>query len=210
MSLIQKKLVLASASPRRSEMLSSLGLEFIISPADIDESRIKSDSAAGLAELLALEKARSAALKYPSDVVMAADTVVAVQDSDSDIDKLTFLGKPKDAGEARSMLKQLSGRSHQVVTGFCLMAADEDKKVLSSVATEVVFCSLDAQLIDSYIETDEPFDKAGAYGIQGIGQVFIESIRGSYSNVVGLPLAEVSKELRAWGIWRPPMLQRSA
>jgi len=188
-----KPLILASASPRRREMLASLGMDFQVACADIDESVLAGEGAGEHVVRLARAKALAVAEAELSSWVIAADTVVVVDDE--------ILGKPAGEEEARAMLARLSGRSHQVWTGFALgrLGAVSARAVMS----EVTFIELSPSLVAAYVKSGEPLDKAGAYGIQGLASSFVSRISGSYSNVVGLPLAEVVSELLAAGIIVP-------
>jgi septum formation protein len=180
------KLILASASPRRQELLKKITEDFIVFPADIDESVPKSVSADNYAEYLAVKKAIAVFNKYPDSIVIGCDTAVILDDK--------ILGKPKDKNEAKNMLRMLSGREHKVITGCALFCR---KKSLSfSVETKVRFYELSKQEIEDYINTDEPYDKAGGYGIQGKASLFISGITGDYYNVVGLPVAALNKAMR--------------
>jgi septum formation protein len=171
-------LILASTSPRRRELISVLGIPFrVVAPVGVDETPLDGESPRELACRLAAEKARS----VDGDPVVAADTVVEV---DGDI-----LGKPADADDARRMLRRLSGRTHLVHTGVAVRSGD--RVGVDVVTTSVRFVPLSPKAIEWYLETGEPFDKAGAYAVQGAGGVFVEGIEGSVSNVVGLPLATV-------------------
>lgn len=190
-------LILASASPRRSELLTVLGVTFTCDPAHIDEEPMTAEPARDYVMRMALEKARAVKVRYlgsgsgsaASTVVLAADTSVIV---DGDI-----LGKPESREHALAMLTQLSGREHTVLTAVCVSGEKEDSAL---VTTEVEFTTIDAFSCAAYLETDEPWDKAGAYGIQGLGGAFVHAIHGSYSNVVGLPLAETRQLLQRAGI----------
>ena len=181
------QLVLASASPRRRELLLQVGLgqaefSFEALAADIDESHRAGESAAEFVVRLAIEKANAGlALWGLSDaVVLGSDTIVVLEGA--------ILGKPKDEADARQMLGALSGKRHSVMTA---VAVTDGQRTLSRlVETKVQFCGLTEQAILAYIATGEPMDKAGAYGIQGLGGCFVEAIDGSYSAVVGLPLVE--------------------
>ena len=191
-----QSLVLASGSPRRRRMLAELGLDFTLAVADIAEVAQPGESPAGMAQRLAGEKAAVVALRHPASWVLAADTVVARAGR--------ILGKPADPEDAAAMLAALSGQWHTVWTGFALRRG---RDVLAEVvATEVRFAELTAPLIRAYVATGEPLDKAGAYGIQGRGGLLVKEIRGSYSNVVGLPLAEVIAALTARAIISPASL----
>jgi septum formation protein len=178
-------IVLASASPRRSELLLAAGFQFTVRVADVDESVAHGESADAYVLRLAMEKAR-AVTRTTSEVVIGADTTVVV---DGEI-----LGKPVDAADATRMLRRLSGRSHRVLTGVCVLY---DEVVDARVGvTEVEFMPLDQAEIAWYVGTGEPMDKAGAYGIQGRGSRFIARVAGSYPNVVGLPVGLVYDMLK--------------
>lgn len=178
-------LVLASASPRRRELLALAGYSFAVSPADADETVPEGVTPREAAGLLAGRKA-DAVRRAPGDVILAADTVVDLGGK--------ILGKPKDADDARRMLAALSGKRHTVHTGFCVLAGD--KRVCGVESTQVEFYPLTPQEIDRYVRTGEPMDKAGAYGIQGKGALLVRRIAGDYCTVVGLPLARVDRVLR--------------
>jgi septum formation protein len=182
----REPLILASGSPRRAEILRSAGWEFTVVVADIDETPRADEKPADYVERLALAKARVVAAKYPGRLVLGADTTVVVDEA--------ILGKPTDPEDARGMLRRLSGRWHQVLTGVSLIRTGEsaDERVTHQL-TEVKFASLSAAEIDAYVATGEPMDKAGAYAVQGLGAVFIEEIRGDYWNVVGLPVSLVHR-----------------
>ena len=182
-------LVLASASPRRQDLLRSAGISFAVQPADIDESPLAGETARALAERLAREKALAVCRDRPNDLVLGADTIVVVNDC--------ILGKPADADDAARMLRLLSGRVHQVITGVCLAGtAGRNQPRVESETTLVTFGELSASEIRDYVATGEPMDKAGAYAIQGIASRWILRIEGDYSNVVGLPVALVYRMLR--------------
>ena len=187
---MKKSLVLASASPRRRELLEQMGLEFEIKVAEIDEQRLQNEKPADLVLRLASEKALS--VLKPNAIVIAADTVVAIDDE--------VLGKPKNASDARTMLKKLQGRRHFVYSGFCVH--DGEKTISEVVATEVVFRKVSDAEIDAYVASGEPMDKAGAYGIQGGAAKFISEIHGDYYNVVGLPICRLSTVLTEVFGWK--------
>lgn len=177
-------LILASASPRRSELLRAAGIEFTVRVADIDESVLPGEAPADYVLRLARQKAQAVA--QPGEIVLGADTTVVVNSE--------IAGKPVDAEDARRMLRLLSDQWHEVLTGVSLVC---DRQVLSEIAvTRVKFAALTDTEIDWYIATGEPMDKAGAYGIQGYASRFVESIEGNYSNVVGLPVRMVYRMLR--------------
>lgn len=187
--MIMKHIILASNSPRRRELLAGLDLEFEVKVLpDIDESYPKDLPAAEVAGYISREKADSyRALIGEDDLVITADTVVIVGDE--------VLGKPKDADEARRMLHLISGRTHQVITGVCLLTTDKEHSF--SVTTDVTFKQLSDDEITYYIEHYKPFDKAGAYGIQEwIGYIGVTSINGSYFNVMGLPVQRLWEEIK--------------
>ena len=185
---LARQLVLASASPRRQEILNFAGLTFTTRIAGIPEDPRADENALDHVRRLAREKA-SAVFSDGNEVILAADTVVVV---DSQI-----LGKPVDEGDARRMLSLLSGREHEVMTGICLR--DESRTIVDAERTRVHFTSLTDAEIAEYVASGEPMDKAGAYGIQGRASKFIDWIEGCYFNVVGLPIALVYRHLKAIG-----------
>ena len=189
------KIVLASQSPRRRQLLGQMGLEFTTQSPEIDEAAFQGRDARDLVQILSREKARWIAGQVdPETLVIGADTVV-VRDGE-------ILGKPKGEEEARAMLASLSGRTHQVCTGVTVCRGD---KVLTQVEeTQVTFRPLTDQEIRQYVSTGEPMDKAGAYGIQGLGALFVERIEGDYYNVVGLPVCRLGQMLRRLGVELPP------
>lgn len=200
-----RPLVLASASPRRAELLRQIGLDFLISPAHTDESMpAPGEDLLEWARGAALEKARAAArqLSTPA-LVLGADTVVTL---DSDAPGLPLLhgkpvrvlGKPLDDDDARVMLRGLSGREHAVISAFALLTHPETTWSVDAVETRVRFRQLTTVEIDRYLATGEPRDKAGAYGIQGRGAVLVDSIIGDYNTVVGLPLTRLWERLQPW------------
>lgn len=182
------KIILASASPRRRELLAGMGLDFETEVSDADESAIARDVPPAIyVQELALLKAASAAKKVIAEgdaLVISADTVVV---SDGDI-----LGKPKDKDDAERMLRELSGRTHSVYTGICALRLRDAYTVCKAVKTDVSFKALSDEKISRYVSTGEPMDKAGAYGIQGMGAMLIDRVNGDYFNVVGLPIASLA------------------
>ena len=189
------RLLLASSSPRRRELLARLGIPFELRAAPADETPRAGEAPRELVERLALDKARLAA--EAGAVALGADTVVAIDGE--------LLGKPADAAEARRMLARLSGRAHQVWTGVALVGRSELgalRELVRSDLSEVVFRALDESEVERYVASGEPFDKAGAYAIQGGAAGFVEELRGDRSNVVGLPLPLVAAMLREAG-FRP-------
>jgi septum formation protein len=192
-------LVLASASPRRQELLRNAGISFDVQPAHIPEEALPGEEAKVFAERLAREKALAVARKRPGDVVLGADTVVVVDNR--------ILGKPIDAADAARMLRLLSGCTHRVITGVCLVTpatgqlpVASERVVVSSECTLVTVSEIGDREIAAYVATGEPMDKAGAYAIQGIASRWIPRIEGDYSNVVGLPVALVYGMLRQAGM----------
>lgn len=180
-----KTLLLASGSPRRAEILTQGGFPFVKRTAETDETLPQGIAPADAVKLLAERKGK-AVERSADEALLAADTVVAFDGK--------ILGKPKDKEDAFQMLKNLSGRTHSVFTGVYIVS--EEKEFLFSVETKVTFFELSDEEIRAYIETEEPMDKAGAYGIQGKGALLVESICGDYLNVVGLPLSKVAKALK--------------
>ena len=179
-------LVLASASPRRQELLRSAGISFEVQPADIPENALPGEAAKDCAERLARDKALAVARQRPHDFVLGADTVVVVDGQ--------LLGKPTDAADAARMLRMLSGREHQVITGVCLVVGGQPS--VASETTLVTVSEITDKDIADYVASGEPMDKAGAYAIQGLASRWIPRIEGDYSNVVGLPVALVLRMLR--------------
>ncbi|MDO9513286.1 MAG: Maf family protein [Elusimicrobiota bacterium] len=182
-----RQIILASKSPRRSELLKKAGLEFTVAPSAYKEEMHLDLRPEQLAEYLALKKAEDVAASHPEALVIGADTIVVVDG--------IALGQPADAATAREMLEKLSGRGHRVITAFALMCLASGAKKVKSVSTKVYFRPLTAEEIDSYIKSGEPMDKAGAYAIQGGAASFVEKTEGDYYNVVGLPVGEVMKSL---------------
>jgi septum formation protein len=183
----QTTLTLASTSPRRQEILAALGVKFEVAVVDVDERRLQHETAEQMVLRLALAKAEAAASAH---LVIGADTAVIAGDR--------ILGKPQDKKEAVAMLLSLSGRGHCVLTGVALLGPQGVETALS--ATEVYFREISRDEAVAYWQSGEPCDKAGAYGIQGLGGIFVERIEGSYSGVVGLPIYETAQLLRNAGI----------
>ena len=182
---------MASASPRRRELLGRLGVEFEIMPSDIDEVLEGSPSGETVAAL-ALAKARAVAARVGDGVVLGADTVVVIDG--------VALGKPVDAEDARAMLQRLRGRGHEVITGVAVVDARTGRAETTAVVTRVVMGDVGDDVIEAYVASGEPLDKAGAYAIQGRGAALVAGFVGSYSNVVGLPLAATARLLRGFAI----------
>jgi septum formation protein len=194
-------LVLASASPRRHELLRNAGIPFVVQPTDIPEVPQQGEAPRSFAERMAREKALAVFRQRPDDFVLGADTIVVVE--------ARILGKPRDGADAARMLRLLSGRRHQVTTGVCLVGPQlrtENRKPetgfedVRSETTVVAMEALSDDDIRSYISSGEPMDKAGAYAIQGRASRWISRIEGDYSNVVGLPVSLVYKMLREGGV----------
>ncbi len=177
---LQRDLVLASASPRRREILERLGFEFEVLPAGIEEDDIQCVDHASFAVMLAVKKAEATRRARPLATVVAADTIVVCGDS--------RLGKPVDEADALSMLRSLSGRAHEVITGVAVIAPD-GRRLAEAETTRVYFRALTEEEVARYVGTGEPFGKAGAYAIQGYAAPFIQRIEGCYFNVVGLPVS---------------------
>jgi septum formation protein len=180
------KIILASASPRRRDLMRNAGLDFEVCPSDgpeVFDDRLTVEKAV---ENLACQKARSVAEKHPGACVVGADTVVLLDGK--------ILGKPRDEADAARMLKLLSGKTHKVCTGVCIIKNGKENAFTEETAVE--FYPLTDEEIDNYVASGEPMDKAGAYGIQGLGCVNIKGIQGDYFNVVGLPVARVVRTIR--------------
>lgn len=180
-------LILASASPRRSELLRNASIPFTVEPADVHEQPLANETPLDYAQRLARDKASTIFARHPQAAVLGADTVVVVDEH--------LLEKPVDERDAARMLRLLSGRTHQVITGVCIVAPGFERT--EAEVTEVTFAELSAEEIADYVATGEPMDKAGAYAIQGIASRWVERIAGCYFNVVGLPVPRVYRLLRA-------------
>lgn len=191
----RERLILASSSPRRRDLLARLGLKFEVMEANIEEKPLPGEGAKEFALRAACDKADVVCRRHGSAWVLGADTVVVHENR--------LLGKPADNGEALAVLLRLSGRGHLVHTGFCLENRGKNVAVHRLVTTEVYFSPFDEAVAAAYVTCGEPLDKAGSYGIQGIGGFLVERVRGSCSNVIGLPLAEVIEELLRHGVVEP-------
>jgi septum formation protein len=185
---ISGRLILASASPRRIELLKLMGLDFDIMPGNIDETFRPGEAAQAHVLRLSEEKALSVALRHPDAWILGADTIVVVAGE--------ILGKPRSPEEATKMLEKLSDRAHEVFTGFCIIRQDRGVRIREVVGTAVLFRKIAPDEMAWYTGTKEPYDKAGAYAVQGMGSCFIREIHGSCTNVVGLPLCEVVDALK--------------
>lgn len=186
------RLILASKSPRRKYLLEQAGLDFAVIPSQVDEAAVALSDPHPYVTGLAEAKAHEVAARHPESWVVGADTIVSIGG--------TILGKPRSPEQAREILKRLSRQTHQVYTGFCLRCHAREQSYSRSIVTDVVFKELSPAEIDWYISTDEPFDKAGAYAIQGLGTFLVRAIHGSYTNVVGLPVCELIELLIQLGV----------
>lgn len=189
-NLEDRRIVLASQSPRRIELLQSVGLQFEIYPPRIPEGNLNISDPTDYARHNAREKAYWVSRHVDADLIVSADTVVTIHGQ--------ILEKPANRQQARRMLTTLSGETHQVITGLCLLGKNHE--ILDHEITAVRFYDLSNAEIDTYLSTDEPFDKAGAYGIQGFASLFIKAIEGCYFNVVGFPLGRFYQHLRRFPI----------
>ncbi|MFT5698399.1 MAG: septum formation protein [Desulforhopalus sp.] len=195
MYINNESIVLASGSPRRKEFLESLGLSFTIAVASVDEQAMEQELAEDFVLRMAREKAAAVGAQFPGSWIVSGDTVVCLG--------LSILGKPTSTENGVELLLQLAGKTHVVRSGFCVW--HERKSVIRAhcVATEVRFTNFSEKVARAYVATGEPLDKAGGYGIQGVGGVLVASIKGSYSNVVGLPMAELVAVLADEGVISP-------
>lgn len=186
-------IILASSSPRRRELLSQAGIPFTVMPADVDEVNAElSEKPERMAEQLAYLKASAVAKKIDKGLVLGADTIVVCAGE--------VFGKPADRTEARRMLTALNGREHQVITGIALLDAAKGTQKIGHEVTKVRFSQLLPDEIEAYINSEEPFDKAGSYAVQGRGALMVEGIEGCYTNVVGLPLRKLYMMLKEFDI----------
>jgi len=187
-----RNIILASASPRRKEIFGKTGLRFKVDESDCDEKADSGLKPHDLAKFLSRTKAKNVARRHKNALVIGADTIV--------IAGRTIFGKPGNLEQAREMLKTLSGRSHSVITGFTIIDTKGNKELSMSVETKVYFKRLGAEEIKAYIRSGEPFGKAGAYGIQGLGAVMVKKIEGDFFNVMGLPLYALAEGLKKFGV----------
>jgi septum formation protein len=183
-------LILASASPRRAELLKLLNVKFRVLPGTVEEVAHEHLSPLEVCQLNAHRKARVVAKTIPDALVLGADTLVFLEGE--------ILGKPRNLAEARRMLRKLQGRTHQVVTGVCLMHLRAHRERIFAVSSDVLFHPLDEKQIRDYIAKIHPLDKAGGYALQDSGEMIVSEISGSYSNVVGLPVERLRTELELW------------
>jgi len=184
-------IILASTSPRRKELLGGLGIQFTIDPSDADESFEAGTAPEEVVRMLALRKAESVAERHGQGLVIGSDTIVVVDGQ--------ILGKPIDDSDAHRMLQMLQGRSHAVCSGVAVVDAAGGRSIAAVSVTNVIMRALSAEQIDAYVRSGEPRDKAGAYGIQGLGATIVERIDGDYFTVVGLPLCLLNKLLSEFG-----------
>ncbi len=187
-----KRIILASSSPRRKELLEKIGLKFEVDASDCSEEIDPALEPDELVHRISLAKAKSVTSRHKDTIIIAADTIGVIGKK--------LLGKPHTADEARKMLAQISGKSHEVITGFTVLDTASNKVFSGTVNTKVYIKKLTGQEIAAYVRTGEPLDKAGAYGIQGLGAVIVEKIEGDYYNVMGLPLNALTNALKEFGV----------
>jgi septum formation protein len=187
-----REITLASASPRRKDLLKQIGLEFNVITSNVDEDIQDYTSPEDLVEKLSYIKAEDVAKCTKKGIIIGADTVVVHNDK--------ILGKPTNEEDAKIMLKALSGDSHRVITGITVLDVENEKCITTHVKTIVNFKKLSLAALEGYVASNEPFDKAGSYGIQGLGAVLVEKIEGCYFNVVGLPISRLAEVLKEFGI----------
>ena len=187
-----KRIILASASPRRKELLEKIGLKFEVDASNCAEEIDPALEPDELVHRISLAKAKSVTSRHKDTIIIAADTIGVIGKK--------LLGKPHTVDEARKMLAQISGKSHEVITGFTVLDTASNKVFSGTVNTKVYIKKLTGQEIAAYVRTGEPLDKAGAYGIQGLGAVIVEKIEGDYYNVMGLPLNALTNALKEFGV----------
>ncbi|MCX6723436.1 MAG: Maf family protein [Candidatus Staskawiczbacteria bacterium] len=187
-----KKIILASASDRRKHILEQVGLEFEVDPSSYEEDMSLEMEPRKLAEFLSLEKAKDVAKKHKNAIIISGDTFCVFNNK--------IIGKPYTTEKAKETLRDFSGKSHTVVTGFSIIDTESGKQISKSIETKVYFKNLSEEEIDAYIATGEPLEKAGAYGIQHRGALFVEKIEGDFYNIVGMPILPISEELKNFGI----------
>jgi septum formation protein len=191
--LVQTRtIILASASPRRKELLEKIGLVFKVDPSESDESLRPDLKPHEIANAISREKALKVAARYPDAIIIAADTFGVLRGK--------LIRKPSTNKEAKTILSALSGKSHRVITGYTIIDTSTGKTVTNSVETRVYFKKLTASEVDNYIKSGEPLDKAGAYGIQGLGSIIVKQIKGDYYNVMGLPVSALAESLKRFDI----------
>ncbi len=187
-----KTIILASASPRRKEILEITGLKFKVDESDYEENMDISLQPCELAKRHSIGKAKAVAARYRNALIISADTIVVL--------KNRVLGKPCNRKEAKGMLKALSGKTHTVITGYTILDTDSGKETTKSIESKVFFKRLTDDEINTYIKSGEPLDKAGAYGVQGLGALIVKKIEGDFFNVMGLPLSALAESLKKFGI----------
>lgn len=190
--MVMKKIILASRSPRRKQLLEQIGLEFEIDPSDYHEDMSLKMPPRKLAEYLSLGKAEDAAKRHKDSIIISADTFCVLNGK--------IMGKPHTKENARKMLKEFSGKAHSVITGFTIIDTQTNKRISKSAETKIYFKKLSEEEINNYIETGEPLEFAGAYAIQHLGGLFVKKIDGDYSNIIGIPLLPLTEELKKFGI----------
>ncbi|KKR21095.1 MAG: Septum formation protein Maf [Parcubacteria group bacterium GW2011_GWE2_39_37] len=188
----ERKIILASGSPRRKQLLEQIGLQFEVRPSEYEEDMSLMTDPFALVKFLALKKAEDVARHYEDAIIIAADTFVIYDGK--------FLGKPKDKEEAKKMLETLSGQFNTIVTGFAVIDCKTGQVINEFDQAKVKMIELTGQEIDQYIATGQPLDKAGAYGVQGMGALIIERVEGDYNNILGLPLARLYSVLKEFGV----------
>jgi len=189
--IMKSSFILASASPRRQQLLRDIGLQFDVIPGDVNEDFLSDELPVDYVSRMSREKSDAIARKVPDAWVLGADTIVII---DGEV-----LGKPLTREDARNMLIKLSGREHCVITGFTIVKKNAHTTMTNAVESRVVFKTIEADELEWYIDSPEPYDKAGAYAVQGMAGYFVKEIHGSYTNVVGLPLTEVVTALKEVG-----------
>ncbi len=187
-----KTIILASASPRRKELLQKLGLKFDVDPSSYEERIDPELPPRELAKSLSLEKAKAVARNRKNALIIAADTLIVFEGR--------VLGKPGTEAEACQMLKKLSGKSHTVITGFTIVDTESNTTLSKAIETKVYLRRLSSEEIRAYVRTKEPLDKAGAYAIQGLGSIIVDRIEGDHFNVIGLPLSALAESLKEFGV----------
>jgi septum formation protein len=192
MKKTRRKIILASSSPRRKELLAKTGLKFVVDPSDYEEDMSLKMKPIEIAKVLSRGKAESVAKRHENAVVIGADTFIAY--------KGELLGKPHTPGKATAMLKKLSGKAHSVITGFTIIDTKTGKTVSRAVESKVYFKKMTPREIAAYVKTGEPLERAAGYAIQEIGSIFIRRIEGDFFGIMGLPVYELVQELKRFGI----------
>jgi septum formation protein len=187
-----RKIILASTSPRRKELLAKTGLKFIAVPSDYEEDMTLKLPSKELARVLSMGKTEAVAKKYKDAIVIGADTFIAYKDQ--------ILGKPHTAQRAKAMLKRLNGKTHSVITGFSIIDTKTGKHISRAIECKVSFRKMTSREIDAYIKTGEPLERAGGYAIQERGSVFIKKTEGDFFTIMGLPVYELVRELKKFGV----------